>query len=625
MFCPTASQPALNQRMINYPHKPYFFTAVILALISFSASAGVCADVPSSAIASITINSRQFSCIPPARWDGKTAYLPAAFIHRNLGIVVKQLESPDSYQLRAYDNSLRLTVGQGHYQTGEAAFEGPIPQRVDGELLVPLEPLARAFDMDFAVTPAQDGKPTVKLNLAGADVGNIRVGQHPDKTRVVIDLDRPAGYCWSAEGDRITIEVARPVGERGQPGRLRLLRFDDPVVSRIAQSTTSDGFTRLVITATGWQDVSSFTLPDPSRIVIDLHKPPPKPTPPEPLEPVSPSAGRWQLRNFSTPRGPLDVYVLKVDPGREGLEIRPVLAGQTVHRRRSVLAIARQYGAVAALNGGFFAKQGPPLGLLIIDGEWIKHPILHRTALGISADGELLMDRVSFEGRLYFGDHGYLELDGINRGHNEAYQLVMYTPRWGEVLSVQGGCTRLVVSGEAVVVAKYTQAQPVEIPPEGYVISGAGRYAPLLENVQEGEGVWARLRTNPEWKELAYALGAGPRVVKDGRPHVTAAPENFGSDVSRTAASRSAVAITLDGLLMLVAVETPPDEPGRGVTLSELAQILVKLGAQDAMNLDGGGSTTVVQGDQVINHPRDGNSRAVSNALLVVTTNSQDQ
>ena len=76
---------------------------------------------------------------------------------------------------------------------------------------------------------------------------------------------------------------------------------------------------------------------------------------------------------------------------------------------------------------------------------------------------------------------------------------------------------------------------------------------------------------------------------------------------------------------MLVAVETPPDEPGGGVTLGELAQILVKLGARDAMNLDGGGSTTVVQGDQVINHPRDGGLRAVSNALLVVPADSQDQ
>jgi len=614
----TTSQPALNQRMNSYPHKLYFCTAVILALISLSLSADVRAEAPSSPISSITINSRQISCQPVARYDGKTVYLPVAFIHRNLGIAVEQLEAPDCYRLSAYDDSLQVTVGQRRYEIGETAFEGLAPQRIDGELLIPLEPLAHAFDIDFAVTPVQDGTPVVRLNLPGARVENIRVGQHPDKTRLVIDVSKPAGYSWAVEGDRITVEIARLLDERSQPGRLRLLRFDNPVVSRVAQSATADGFTRLVIAATGWHELNSFALPDPPRIVVDLHKPLPEPTPPQPLPPVKPSAGRWQLRNFCTPRGPLDVYVLKVDPGQEVLDIRPALAGQTVHSRRSVLHIARQHEAVAALNGGFFAEQGPPLGLLIINGEWIKHPILNRTVLGITADGELLMDRLSFEGRLYFGDHGYLELDGINRGHNESYQLVIYTPRWGEVLSPRAQCTRLVVSGEAVVVAKHTQAQPVEIPPEGYVISGSGRYAPLLEKVHEGEGVWTRLRTKPEWEKLAYALGAGPCLVKDGRPHVTASPEVFGRDVSGGAASRSAVAITQDGLLMLVAVETPPDEPGSGVTLSELAQILVKLGARDAMNLDGGGSATVVQGDQVINHPRDGYLRPVSNALLVV-------
>jgi len=562
--------------------------------------------------------------MPPARWDGKTVHLPTAFIRRNLGIAVEQLESPGCYRLSAYDDSLRVTVGQSRYQVGETAFEGPAPQRADGELLIALEPLARAFDIDFAVTPGQDSKPTVKLNLPGAEVERVRLGEHPDRTRVVIDLSHPTGYRWSTGGDGVIIEVPRPASTRAEGGRLRLLTFDNPLVSRIAQSTTPDGFTRLVVAAAGWHELNSFALPDPPRIVIDLSKPPPEPVPIKPLPPVKPSAGRWQPRNFSTPRGPLDVYVLKVDPGREGLEIRPAIAGQTVHSRRSVLHIARQHGAVAALKGGFFAQQGPPLGLLIINDEWVKHPILHRTALGITTDGELLMDRVSFEGRLYFGDHGYLELDGINRGHDESYQLVMYTPRWGEVLSPCAQCTRLVVSGEAVVVAKRTQAQPVEIPPGGYVISGSGRYASLLEKVHEGEGVWTRLQTNPEWKKLAYALGGGPRLVKDGRPHVTAAPEVFGRDVSGGATSRSAVAITRDGLLMLVAVETPPDEPGRGVTLTELAQILVKLGARDAMNLDGGGSTTVVQGDQVINHPRDDRLRAVSNALLVVPREARD-
>ena len=245
---------------------------------------------------------------------------------------------------------------------------------------------------------------------------------------------------------------------------------------------------------------------------------------------------------------------------------------------------------------------------------------MHRTALGITSDGKLLMERVSFDGRLYFEDHGYLQLHGINRGHNEQYRLVVYTQHWGESLAGAVGCTRLVVSADGRVSGREGAGENVEIPVDGYVISGDQRYAELLTRVAPGEAVQMRLQTNPAWDNITHALGGGPRLVKDGRPHVTAAPEGFRSDVALSETSRSAVAITTDGSLMLVAAETPPNETGKGLTLHEWAQVLVKLGARDAMNLDGGGSTTVVQADRVLNNPRDGATRAVSNALVVVPT-----
>ncbi len=262
------SEFTLNQRMNSYSHRSYFFTVVILSLISIGASADVPAKPPSSPIPSININSRQLSCIPPARWDGRTVYLPATFIHQNIGIVVEQLKPPDCYRLSAYDDSLQVTVGQKQYQVGETAFVGPAPQRAAGELLIPLEPLARAFDIDFAVTPVQGGQPIVKLNLPGAEVNNIRLGEHPDRTRVVIDLSQPTGYRWSTGGGGVIIEVPLPASKRTAGGRLRLLTFDNPVVSRIAQSTTADGFIHLVVTATGWHKLDSFALPEPPRIVL---------------------------------------------------------------------------------------------------------------------------------------------------------------------------------------------------------------------------------------------------------------------------------------------------------------------------------------------------------------------
>jgi exopolysaccharide biosynthesis protein len=80
--------------------------------------------------------------------------------------------------------------------------------------------------------------------------------------------------------------------------------------------------------------------------------------------------------------------------------------------------------------------------------------------------------------------------------------------------------------------------------------------------------------------------------------------------------SRSAVGLTKNGDILLVAVETPGVGRG-GLYLDEMAAIMRKLGAYQAMNWDGGGSTTVVQGDQIINRVA-GDPRPVSTGLIVV-------
>jgi len=127
--------------------------------------------------------------------------------------------------------------------------------------------------------------------------------------------------------------------------------------------------------------------------------------------------------------------------------------------------------------------------------------------------------------------------------------------------------------------------------------------------------------TDPAWPDLRHAIGGGPRLVKDGRPHITAMPEHFRADVYAGAASRTAVGITREGRLLLVAVEAVGGGDGErdGMTLQELASTMIKLGAWQAMNLDGGGSTTFVADGRMLNTPDDGAARRVSNALLVFT------
>jgi hypothetical protein len=226
------------------------------------------------------------------------------------------------------------------------------------------------------------------------------------------------------------------------------------------------------------------------------------------------------------------------------------------------------------------------------------------------------MGRYQFDGKVYFAQHGYLHLTAINRSHDNGNELIMYTRRYGTTLE---GCplyTRLVVSEQGVMVQKETEGRAVEIPENGYVISGRSAYSELLQKVEVGEGVRLELGTKPALPDLWCLLEGGPRCVADGEECNYGDVERFQDDVRFGHCSRSGLGLTKNGDILLVAVETPGVGRG-GLYLDEMSAIMKKLGAYQAMNWDGGGSTTVVQGDQIINRVAC-DPRPVSTGLIVV-------
>lgn len=108
------------------------------------------------------------------------------------------------------------------------------------------------------------------------------------------------------------------------------------------------------------------------------------------------------------------------------------------------------------------------------------------------------------------------------------------------------------------------------------------------------------------WNRVDEALGAGPRLVRDGRVALDAAAEGFRSPKILTAsAARSAVGVTEDGWILLATTTA---------TVSQLARVMVALHARDAMNLDGGASSGLWVCGKYLRRP----GRAVGNALLLL-------
>jgi len=117
---------------------------------------------------------------------------------------------------------------------------------------------------------------------------------------------------------------------------------------------------------------------------------------------------------------------------------------------------------------------------------------------------------------------------------------------------------------------------------------------------------------------VRYAVSAGPSLLNDGEFHITVNEELFDRYTITNVHPRTAAGITGDGHLLLLVVDGR-QSGSRGVDLIGLAQILLDLGAEDAMNLDGGGSSSFVVNGQLLNHPAGGTSeREIVSAISVI-------
>lgn len=314
--------------------------------------------------------------------------------------------------------------------------------------------------------------------------------------------------------------------------------------------------------------------------------------------------------------GPNVVNYLVIDTQGTGIEVKLALAQNRVFGSEHVSAMGERLGAIAAVNGAFFASDGRPLGVVMIDGELISEPYANRTALGLGRD-LLVMDGVSLQGEILRDDGSLVTtVTGLNRSRLQN-ELIIYTPHYGSHTKTNGfGHEVTVVDG--VVTSVLAGNSP--IPSNGVVLSGHGFNKEQLSSLTVGDPLQVRLQLTPPWIEagIEQIIGGGPRLIRDGSLWLTGEAERFRDDVLKGRAPRTALGITADHKLLLVTVNGRQPNISVGMTLTELGNLLMELGAVQAMNLDGGGSTTMVIRNLVLNLPSDGRERSVSNAIVIL-------
>lgn len=154
---------------------------------------------------------------------------------------------------------------------------------------------------------------------------------------------------------------------------------------------------------------------------------------------------------------------------------------------------------------------------------------------------------------------------------------------------------------------------------DGKLISGTGG-RPWFGITHDGDAVMGTDADYAAYKDkLTTAVGASHVILKNGATDNLATSTEF----SYTRHPRTAAGVTADGTVVLVVVDGRQPSISNGASLADLAYIMASLGCVDAVNLDGGGSSTFILKNEkgkfvTENSPSGGSLRAVANGLMVV-------
>ncbi len=312
------------------------------------------------------------------------------------------------------------------------------------------------------------------------------------------------------------------------------------------------------------------------------------------------------------------VMAFAIIADHEKYQLRPILAKNQVHGRATVSQMTKNLDDIAIINASYFMPSGSLIGVTKIDGAIIGVDDFYRSAIGIYENGATIFGRVRYSGEIdFYGDK--FPIYGVNceRGENT---LILYNEYFGATTGTNNFGVEIVVE-DGIITNIFHDKGNNAIPAGGYVISAHGKAAEFFKTARVNDELIINqeiLSDGGNFNEIPNVIGAGPRLVMDGKIFVTADEEKFPADIRVGRAPRSAVGVTSYGDYIFAVVDGRQAH-SKGCTLQEWAEILLKeFGAFNAINLDGGGSTELIVKDKLVNKPSDGRERMIGNALAIL-------
>ena len=326
--------------------------------------------------------------------------------------------------------------------------------------------------------------------------------------------------------------------------------------------------------------------------------------------------------------GPWFINMLRIDLTKARL--RMVHAMDEAVGLETVSSLATRYGALAAINSGYFRTtgtyRGDSVGVDLLDGKILSESNNRRAAVGLieGKDAQqVIFGHIRFEGQLIAGRSRH-DINGLNRPRADN-ELLIFTPEFHRTTLTDPTGLEIIVRRNRVTEIKDMKGSS-PIPADGFVISTSGSAREwALKNLRVNSSVALTMKLSPTeseqaeiWKQVTNIVGGGPQLIKDGRVDITNAVEKIAPAFVNDGHPRTAIAKLKSGQLLLITVDGRQPGESIGMSLTMLADLLIEFGAVEAINLDGGGSTTMVIKNKLVNKPSDATGeRPVSDAILV--------
>lgn len=323
----------------------------------------------------------------------------------------------------------------------------------------------------------------------------------------------------------------------------------------------------------------------------------------------------WDERDT---RGRARYYLLRISSEKAGLRLDYANDGAVKKTAPVSQMLSRTPHAVAGVNGDFFdiGDTGAPLGI----GRDRRRGLLNAPAAGWNAAFWLGQKGAPQIGILPLSgtakERPHLRISNVNSPEVRIGGIGAYTSAWGwsSGYRVTGGQTqnvRMVVVRDGRVVANRAKL-PSGKPIRGTMLVGRGEGAERLKNQRKG------MKLTLDWqldRSPKMAITGNKILLRDGELDVVD---------DRELHPRTAIGVDRDHQQILLLVVDGRQSFSRGNTMVELARQMKRLGAENALNLDGGGSSTMIAHkrgrNRLVNSPSDGSQRSVANGLEVIWT-----